>query len=242
MRQIPATNNTRTGGPLSKTEMAYQVIREKITTHQVSPGHRIVLAQIAEEIDSSVVPVREAIRQLEAEGLVTFERNVGARVSMVDRTTYLDCMQTLAILEGAATRLAAPHLGEKQLAEAKALNNRMRDLLDNFDARAFTEMNRQFHRILFAACPNLHFTELVEAEWERLDYLRESIFSFVPERAHTSVREHEMLVDLIAMGADADYIEKVARQHRKRTLERYLERKTGAQATPTPGESTATGQ
>ncbi len=69
-----------------------------------------MLGSIANELDMSVVPVREAIRQLEAEGLVTFERNVGAHVSMVDDSQYRFSMQALSILEGAATALAARRL------------------------------------------------------------------------------------------------------------------------------------
>ena len=73
-----------------------------------SPGYRLVLAKIAEDLGVSVVPVREAIRRLEAEGLVKFERNVGATVSGIDPTEYLYTMQTLSIVEGAATALSAP--------------------------------------------------------------------------------------------------------------------------------------
>jgi outer membrane cobalamin receptor len=62
-----------------------------------------VLAKIAEDLGVSVVPVREAIRRLEAEGLVKFERNVGATVAGIDPTEYLYTMQTLSIVEGAAT-------------------------------------------------------------------------------------------------------------------------------------------
>ncbi|WP_220086928.1 GntR family transcriptional regulator, partial [Burkholderia multivorans] len=70
--------------PLSKAEHAYQWIRERIGDHTFDAGDKLVLSQIAVELDTSVVPVREAIRRLEADGLVTFERNVGARVAMVD--------------------------------------------------------------------------------------------------------------------------------------------------------------
>ena len=67
----------------SKSQKAYNWISEKIRTREYEPGYRLVLATIAEALDISVVPVREAIRQLEAEGMVTYERNVGASV-----TTY----------------------------------------------------------------------------------------------------------------------------------------------------------
>ena len=63
----------------SKSQQAYRFIRERIDDGRYVPGYRLVLGQIAKELDVSVVPVREAIRRLEAEGLVTFERNVGGR-------------------------------------------------------------------------------------------------------------------------------------------------------------------
>ncbi len=64
---------------LSKSQQAYHWIKERITRQEFTPGYRLVLGSIAGDLDMSVVPVREAIRQLEAEGLVMFERNVGAR-------------------------------------------------------------------------------------------------------------------------------------------------------------------
>ncbi|HWV76031.1 MAG TPA: GntR family transcriptional regulator, partial [Isoptericola sp.] len=66
---------------MSKSQRAYAYLRERIEDGRFVPGYRLVLAQLAGELDMSVVPVREAIRRLEAEGLVTFERNVGAQVA-----------------------------------------------------------------------------------------------------------------------------------------------------------------
>ncbi|PRQ12227.1 GntR family transcriptional regulator [Corynebacterium sp. 13CS0277] len=218
---------------VSKTELAYQLIKEKITSGHFAPGHRIVLAPLAEALNTSVVPIREALRQLEAEGLIEYERNVGARVAMVDRSDYLDCMYTIGVLEGAATALAAPHLDAEQLAEAEALNGEMAALLADFDPSAFTDLNYRFHHTLFAACPNARLVELVESDWQRLSYLRESTFAFVPNRAAESVREHERILTLIRIQADGDYIEKVAREHRHRTLSSYL----NSLAHPSQGET-----
>ena len=83
----------------SKSQLAYRFIRERIDDGRYVPGYRLVLGQIARELDVSVVPVREAIRLLEAEGLVTFERNVGAQVALVKETEYLHTMETLALVE-----------------------------------------------------------------------------------------------------------------------------------------------
>ena len=61
--------------PGSKSEQAYAAVKARIIEQDVLPGYRLVLGKIAEDLGVSVVPVREAIRRLEAEGLVTFERN-----------------------------------------------------------------------------------------------------------------------------------------------------------------------
>ncbi|GEL97415.1 GntR family transcriptional regulator [Cellulomonas terrae] len=206
----------------SKSQRAYHVLKERIAGEELAPGHRLVLASVANDLGMSVVPVREAIRRLEAEGLVTFERNVGARVSMIDDSQYRHSMETLAILEGAATALAARHLTADDLRQARELNTLLVESLDDFDPRRFTSLNQQFHSVLFAACPNPRLLATVESEWVRLGHLRESTFSFVPGRAQESVREHEALLGLIEAGAPLADIERAARGHRSATLAAYL--------------------
>ena len=206
----------------SKSQQAYDWIRQRIVSQGFSPGYRLVLGSIASELDMSVVPVREAIRQLEAEGLVSFERNVGARVAMVDDAQYRFSMQSLSILEGAATALAARALTSEDLRAARAINERMIERLDHFDPRAFTALNQQFHAILFARCANPRILELVNAEWARLGHLRDSTFIFVPGRAAESVREHENILACIETGASLGAIEKIARRHRAATLDAYM--------------------
>jgi DNA-binding GntR family transcriptional regulator len=223
----------------SKSQRAYQSIKERIEGEELTPGYRLVLASIANELGMSVVPVREAIRRLEAEGLVTFERNVGARVSMIDDTQYRHSMETLAILEGAATALAARHLTAGDLRQARELNRLLVESLDHFDPRLFTSLNHRFHSVLFAACPNPRLLALVDAEWVRLGRLRDSTFSFVPGRAQESVREHETLVDLIEAGAPLADVERTARGHRSATLAAYLSHEHHDETPVEPGVTTA---
>lgn len=206
-----------------KSQRAYAFIKERIVRQQYSPGYRLVLGRLAHELEMSVVPVREAVRRLEAENLVTYEPNVGAHVAMFDDSAYRDCMHTLGILEGAATALAAHDLGSGTLARARETNERMRRLLDRFDPRSFTELNREFHSLLFTGCPNSHLVQLVHTEWERLGHLRDSTFSFIPDRARVSVQEHDGMLDLIEARAPLDEIERAARNHRITTLTTYIE-------------------
>jgi DNA-binding GntR family transcriptional regulator len=206
----------------SKSEKAYRWIRDRIADGGYSPGFRLVLGQIAKDLDISVLPVREAIRRLEAEGLVTLERNVGARVAMVDKAEYLFAMQALGIVEGAATALAAPEVGADDISRARSINEQMAQCLQDFNPHRFTELNLEFHSVLFESCPNPHILDLVHRGWNRLNALRDSTFVFVPGRARESVNEHEQLLQLIEGRAEPLEIELAARAHRNATLDAYL--------------------
>jgi DNA-binding GntR family transcriptional regulator len=212
----------------SKSQRAYAWIRERITSGSYGPGYRLVLSTLATELSMSAVPVREAVRQLTAEGLVTFERNVGARVAMVDPSQYRHAMQLISVVESAATALSARSLTPADLARAREVNDLMRTGLDDLDPRFFSTLNQEFHHLLYARCPNPRLLQVVEAEWARLGHLRESIFTFVPGRAPTSVCEHDALLDLIERGAELDAIEHAVRRHRNATLDAFLTTAEGA--------------
>ena len=206
----------------SKSERADAASKDKILGGEYSPGYRLVLAKLAEDLGFSVVPVREAIRRLEAEDFVTFERNVGATVAGIEPTEYLFTMQTLSIVEGAATALSAPLITPGDIARARAINAQMRSCLEHFDPLRFTALNLEFHSVLFENCPNPHILDLVHRGWNRLKTLRSSTFSYVPGRAQESVAEHEALLELLESGAGTDDIERAARAHRAATLDAYL--------------------
>lgn len=206
----------------SKSDVAYDWIRQRITSGAYGPGYRLVLTSLAAELAMSVVPVREAIRHLTAEGLVTFERNVGARVAMVDASQYRYAMQVISVMESAATALAAPLLTAADLTRARELNQVMRSGLADFDSRLFSALNQEFHHTLYVKCPNPRLLELVEVEWARLGHLRDSIFTFVPGRPPESVREHDALIALIESRAEHGEIEQAVRRHRTGSLDAFL--------------------
>ncbi|WP_432487895.1 GntR family transcriptional regulator [Kineococcus sp. SYSU DK018] len=215
------------GAATSKVEAAYELIRERILSGQYTPGYRLVLGALAKELGSSSVPVREAVRRLEAEDLVEFERNVGATVRGLDPVEYRWTMETLAVVEGAAVGQAVPLLTADDLQEARRLNELMRAELrglprGDFDTQRFTQLNQRLHRTLAAPCPNPHLLDLVDRGWRRLSTLRTSVFSMVPERTRRSVAEHDGLIELIASGADPAAVEQAARAHRAATLTAVL--------------------
>ena len=206
----------------SKTDQAYRFIKERIENGRYSPGYRLVLDAIAKEVGTSTVPVREAVRLLEAEQLVTFERNVGAQVAFMHEEEYLYTMQTLAVVEGTAIALSIDLIDAERIARARAVNEQLRSAVAAFDPHRITELNREFHGVLFEVCPNPHVLDLVHRGWRRLALLRDSVFGFVPGRAQQSVEEHESLLVLLESGAPALEVELAARQHRSNTLNAVL--------------------
>ena len=228
----------------SKSQLAYDFIKARIENSSYTPGYRLVLGAIAGELGVSVVPVREAIRRLEAEGLVQFERNVGAQVAMVDPREYEVTMQTLSLVEGWATAASAPFMTTDDVARARAINDALAESLHHFDPVAFTRLNLDFHAVLFEHCPNPHIRELVDRGWARLRALRESTFSFVPGRARESVAEHEAILALIERRSDPIELELAARNHRLATLDAFLahgelRRSSAASHEPEPRWSSA---
>ncbi|HJF14011.1 MAG TPA: GntR family transcriptional regulator [Enteractinococcus helveticum] len=209
---------------LSKADQAHQHVLNGITTGQYKPGDRLVLSSIANELGMSVVPVREAIRRLQTDNLVTFERNVGATVTGIDPIEYQYTMETLALVEGYSTAQCAPLVTVQTLTKARGINQQMREMLnEDFAPEMFTALNEKLHLALFEHHPNPHILDLVHRGWNRLAALRSSIFSFVPARAADSVVEHDELLDLIADGAEFSVIEAAARKHRLNAMHAYLD-------------------
>lgn len=207
----------------TKHEQAYLSIRARIVDGTYGPGYRLVIDQLARELGVSSVPIREAIRRLEAENWVVVERNVGAQVAGLDIERWVEGMTVLALLEGNATALAAPTLRAEDLARARAGNEMMRAALAEFDLGAVTRLNREFHFALYASCPNSTLVELIAQTWDRLEGMRRSLSFYLGRRALDSLEEHERLIELIEEGADERVVEETARSHKLRTAEAYLD-------------------
>ncbi|MBO0682610.1 MAG: GntR family transcriptional regulator [Candidatus Dormibacteraeota bacterium] len=195
----------------SKLEFAYRTILSHILRGAYGPGYRLVIDELARELNMSQVPVREAIRRLEAEGWVTFERYVGARVASAGPTEWAHLMHVLAVLEGAAAALAADRFEEEDLKELRNLNQAMIAALRVENLPAFGGLNRHFHERLVAHCPNPTLVSMTRDVWRRVDVMRRSVFVYVPARARESVVAHERIIRLLEGGAPAAELEDAVR-------------------------------
>lgn len=206
---------------MNKQERAYAVIRERILDGAYGPGYRLVIDALARELGVSPLPVREAIRRLEAEGWVVYRRNAGAQVAPLDPGQWEEAMEVLALLEGQATALAAARLEPDDLGRLRRLNAEMARALETVDVLRFSRLNREFHFVIYGRCPNAYLVELLRAAWDRLDSLRRTVFHFMPQRGRASLDEHARLIELLERGAPPGEIERATREHKRRTVEAY---------------------
>src|SRR5438552_16047580 len=127
--------------PTNKHELAYRMIRERIETAVYQPGQRLVIDALARDLNMSQVPIREAIRRLQAEGWITYRHNSGPEVANIGLEQWQATMEVLAVLEGYATALAAEHMGEDDLALLRVHSTAMQHAMEQFDLLRFRAGN-----------------------------------------------------------------------------------------------------
>lgn len=207
-KRQPTADTART----SKANLAYERIREQIIDGAYPPGTRLVLDRLARELDMSTLPVREAIRRLEAEGYVQFRQNVGATVLALDAESFVQALETFAVLESAATAQAAQHVTRDDLAAAAKLNEAMAEALDTLDRARYAALHDEFHALLASRCPNAHLVRVLSNERQRLQRVRVATLA-LGAAGRRELDEHERLLALIAAGGHDDEIEGLSRAH-----------------------------
>lgn len=208
----------------NKQERTYAILRRRIIDGTYASGYRLNIDALARELGVSKVPIREAIRRLEAEGWVISNRNTSPQVAQIDLSQWESSMTILALLEGYATALAAEFLTETEYIKLWQINADMQQALRNFDIPTFNRLNRVFHATIYTRCPNTALVELLQQTWDKLDTIRSSVFLFLPERGWASVNEHVQLIRLFEQHAPFNEIEQEARLHKLRTREAYQQR------------------
>lgn len=210
---------------ISKTQYAYEYISAKILDGVYGPGQRIIIDQIAKELGTSTIPIREAIRNLESDGLIQYKPYSGAIVSAINETEYIEILSVIAILEGYAASLSAKFLNARDFRELHKLNDQMDKALQDFDLEKFSQLNRTFHSIIFEKCGNTILLEEIRQTQLRLDHVRRSIFTIVPQRARQSMDEHDAIINMLKNNEPSNLIEEAVRQHRINTMNAFKNRK-----------------
>lgn len=146
----------------TRTQIVVEVLREKILSGDIAAGQPLRQSALAESLNVSRIPVREALVQLEAEGLVKFEAHKGATATELSVEQVTELFELRALIETDLLRKAIPNLSVDDLAQAKAVLNEMEVAFRQTDSVAsWSELNTRFHTCLYQAAERPHTLEVV---------------------------------------------------------------------------------
>ena len=190
-------------------------IRVAILAGTLQPGERLKQEQLAEDMGVSRIPVREALRILEAEGLVETRPGRGSQVVELTRDGAADVLMVRGALEGLAARLAAERVTPEVVARLRIAVDEGKRASDAGDHGSASDAHTRFHLELARAGGNSHLqTELeffpAKAEW--------IVATLLQSRSEYSWQEHEAIVDAVASG-DADQAEQLTKIHSEHVID-----------------------
>jgi len=189
-------------------------LRDAILSGDIGPGQWIRQENVAERFGTSRLPVREALRLLEAEGLVEHEAHRGARVPMLSAEEVDVIFQIRERLEPLALSESLRHLSEDNLLRLDGLQ---KDIEASAGIEEFLALDREFHLLSYAGCRVERLTTMVTRLWNASQHYRRAFMLLSgPRRRWIAEAEHALLLDAIHRkdGVDA---ERLLSGHLRRT-------------------------
>lgn len=205
----------------TKQRAVYEALRGEIMGGDLQPGEVLVIDALAKRFQVSIIPVREALRQLQSERLVEIRAHTGVRVTPVDVSALVEIFALLGALETASAIHALPRMTEAYLAELDAILQILESTADNGDTAGFEQANRRFHLL---PCRIAGFTraeqglQSILAEWERLHRL--AFQGTQPPSPEQANKEHRAIVRAFRQG-DAEKLTQVIQRHNATALSHY---------------------
>lgn len=158
----------------TRTQLVVETLREKILSGEIKAGQPLRQAALAEELNVSRIPVREALLQLEAEGLVSFEPHKGATATELTASQVDELFELRAMLEADLLASSIPHISDEKLAEATELLSRLDKALGKENAaNTWSELNSDYHNCLYSGANRPQTQDLVNTLNKNADrYIR----------------------------------------------------------------------
>ncbi|MCP3419127.1 GntR family transcriptional regulator [Bradyrhizobium brasilense] len=194
----PATVTSHRGaGPHgSAPDAVREALRAAISSGELAPGLQLRQDELAARFGTSRIPVREALRQLEAEGFVTFLPNRGAVVSDLSIDEVIELLEIRIALECHALRLAIPAMGEIDLEEATKI---LRAYDAEPDPAQWGAFNWKFHATLYAPCNRPRLLGMIEANYGHVGRFTRALVSQATGKERPQ-REHYRLLEFCRDG------------------------------------------
>ncbi len=196
-------------------EIIYDKLKERIISGVYQPGMRLIASDLAAEFNISRMPVREALTRLGATGLVELVPYKGAIVNELTVEDYVEIFSIRSVLEGLAARLACPNLTEEDLAQMRAANEEIHNMIAEDDVE-FQQVNRTFHATIWERTKSDRLKTLLSDLYSEASQYRQMVVIH-SERLEEIHSEHQQLLDALEQG-DALLAEQIIREHYENTL------------------------
>lgn len=208
------TRDGKEGESALLSERVAHTLRDAILSGRLQPGSRIRQEELASQFEVSRIPVREALRQLESDGLVTLRANSGAWVAKLDIKEFLEIYKIRERLEPLALRESVPHLSEDQIARLDEL----RELMSSSrHVEEFLQLDREFHLLTYAGAGMANLMEMIEKFWNTTQHYRRMFTENARQEARWIIHaEHRLLVEALRR-RDEDEAERILLGHIRRT-------------------------
>ena len=198
-------------------------LREQILSGTMVPGERIRQEELADEFGASRIPVREALRILVTDGLVTMVSNTGAWVSSLSQA---ECIEQYLIRERIEPLLLSESLPNLSPATIERLRELTAAMESATDVVTFMKFDREFHLLTYSGAPNGTLAEIIHRLWNTTQHYRRAYSELVRGTSlDVTHLEHRLLVDAISRG-DVEDAERTLTGHIQRTrreLEKHPE-------------------
>ncbi len=176
------------------------ILAERILSGDLAPGARIKQDELADELETSRIPVRDALRMLEARGLVTMRANAGARVTSLTRRDLEVSYEIRERIEPLLLADSVPHLTDEDIADLRGVMDRNEQTDDIDEAIA---LGREFHWITYRRHNTPLLAQIVERVWDttqsyRRAYMKLAMGGSNEGAGRTHDIEHQLLFDAIA--------------------------------------------
>ena len=205
------TGNDEQNNILSLRGRVFVKIENDILNGQYKPGDSLNESKVANELDVSRTPVREAIRQLELEGLVAYIPNKGAIVKGMSREDIKDIYDIRIKIEGLAAKRAADNITPAQLKELKEVVEFEEFYTNKGDTEQILKLDTKFHEIIFRASGSRFLNRKFTSFHHYIQRAR-SLSLMDKERAKTALKEHMAIMKAIEK-KDKEKAEELMSQH-----------------------------
>ena len=176
------------------SKKVYRILKKEIIKGSFEPGDKVLEGRIADQMGISRTPVREAIRELAAEGFVTLSPNQGVVVRSVSAESIREVLQIHSVLEGLAARLSCEVINEEDLKELENYVNKMEKFANKRDSSAYSEVDLKFHELIVNTCRNKRLIQMRKNISDQAQRYRISSLS-IPRRLKESLKEHQKILE-----------------------------------------------